>query len=354
MNAKAKKELIGFDDRWMIIFGVPIVSMMVNAMLLGRYSLQSLSHFFGSCFLLSICYTGAFWLIIREVHFRSLAKYSGRAEVPKRLIITGIASLLAFIIVDFTLKNSLHSFYPEENAPGFLVEMLTTFVFISLIVGIYEAMYFSNMFKKATVERERLIKENVHSQLEGLRSQVNPHFLFNSLNTLASIIPEDPEKGVDFVTNLAKVYRYMLESRNENLIALREELEFLNAYLYLIKQRFGDNLHFDIKLEEGLKDKLIIPLSLQITFENAIKHNIISKEKPLLIEVQSDGNGKLEVKNKLQKKRTIGASTKLGLQNIKNRYAFYTDSSVDVIATEQYFSVLLPLLSTNQIPKANA
>jgi len=235
-------------------------------------------------------------------------------------------------------------FFPEHQQPDPVLAAVASFLFVTLIIGVYESLHLSNSWKLASLEKERLMKENVNSQLEGLRSQVNPHFLFNSLNTLASIIPTDSEKGVHFVTRMAKVYRYMLESRNDKLILLQDELDFLDAYLYLLKQRFADNIQIDIRIDETAKKKFIIPLSLQLTFENAIKHNVISKEFPLVIEVFTDENEKLVVKNSLRKKKVIGKSTKVGLQNIKNRYKFYTDESVDVLATVDHFSVMIPLL----------
>jgi len=200
--------------------------------------------------------------------------------------------------------------------------------------------------KKSRLEREVLVKENITSQLEGLRNQVNPHFLFNSLNTLASVIPNDPDKAVRFVTKLSKVYRYILDLKDEKLIPIKKELDFLQSYTFLLKERFGENISFDIDVGEENFEKLVMPLSLQLTFENAIKHNIITKSKPLKIEVYLE-NDNLVVKNTLQRKSTVESSTKMGLQNIKNRYSFFTDKEVSVMTTRSHFIVTLPLLSSS-------
>jgi LytS/YehU family sensor histidine kinase len=140
------------------------------------------------------------------------------------------------------------------------------------------------------------------------------------------------------------VYRYILEIRDKKLIFLEEELKFLNAYTFLLKERFGENLHIKMDIPEKYLNDKILPLSLQILFENAIKHNIISSEKPLFMEVFIENGDKLVVKNNLQKKNQVMNSTKLGLQNIKNRYRFFSDKEVEVIVTQKSFIVILPML----------
>jgi LytS/YehU family sensor histidine kinase len=214
---------------------------------------------------------------------------------------------------------------------------------IALVSSIYEGIYLNARWKASLIEKELLKRENIESQLEGLRSQVNPHFLFNSLNTLAYIIPQDPDRAVKFVQQLSKVYRYILEIREKKLISLREELKFLDSYIFLIKERFGENLQVDISIPKSIYEENIIPLSMQMLFENAIKHNIISSSKPLTIEVFLQ-DGKIRVRNNLQKKKQSMPSTQVGLQNIRNRYAFFTDQRVEVKEDDHTFSVGLPLI----------
>ncbi len=202
------------------------------------------------------------------------------------------------------------------------------------------------------MEKEKLERENIQSQLEGLKNQVNPHFLFNSLNTLTYIIPEDQNLAVRFVQQLSKVYRYILEIRDRKLICLSEELAFLDAYVFLLKDRFGENFKIDINIPESYLNLKVVPLSLQILMENAIKHNIISALKPLRVEVFIENNLKLIVKNNLQKKNHVMNSTKVGLQNIKNRYSFFSDQKVEVFATTDSFVVSIPLIQIDE--KANS
>ena len=350
---KTRKEIIGFDDKWLMIIGIPLVALMVNAILFGEISLKHPKIYFGTCQLIALFYTATFWFLFRESHFRLLRLFPNPQQTIRRLTYTALFAILAYILLNSILNPLFKPYFPHEFQPDDIVKNISSFLFISLITGIYESLHLSNRLRQSVLEKERLMKENINSQLESLRNQVNPHFLFNSLNTLASIIPEDAEKGVHFVTKMAKVYRYILESRNEKLILLKDELDFLDAYVYLLKQRFGENLSINIELPERIHSKLIIPLSLQITFENAIKHNVISREKPLTIEVFVDGANKLVVRNTLQKKKVLPSSTKVGLQNIKNRYAFYTEKTVDISADQNHFTVMLPLLDTQKLNHVN-
>jgi two-component system LytT family sensor kinase len=193
-------------------------------------------------------------------------------------------------------------------------------------------------------EKVELERRNVESQLESLRNQVNPHFLFNSLNTLVYLIPEEPEKAVRFVQQLSKVYRYVLESREARIIPLQDELDFLHSYIFLLKERFGENLQVRLHDLNSHAGGGIVPLTLQILFENAIKHNVLSIEKPLTIEVfvQKDH---LVVRNNLQKKNQVLDSTGVGLENIRARYRMLTNREVDVIVSREYFTVLLPTIA---------
>jgi len=178
-----------------------------------------------------------------------------------------------------------------------------------------------------------------------LKNQIKPHFLFNSLNTLATLIPEDSEQSVRYVESLAKVYRYILEIKDKKLISLHEELECIQAYLFMLQIRFGDNLKVQIN-ESGLENKHhIVPLSLQLLIENAMKHNIISNKKPLFIDIEKGKNSNLIISNNLQKKEQMMPSTGIGLDNINKRYQMISQQEIDVIVTDSKFSVSIPLIS---------
>lgn len=344
---KSRKHILGFDDRIMMLIGIPLVGIMINAILFSHLLQEEQYSEFSMCHIAALIYTALYWLVFREVHIYFVKKYPGYHNMKTRYLRMFPLMLVAFLILKIftavTLDKYIHSrFGGAEPEP--VVEFVSTLVFLGLIVTLYEVKYLSFQLRNSMLEKEQLVKENISSQLEGLRNQVNPHFLFNSLNTLSSIIPEDPEKAVSFISKLSKVYRYILEIKDKKIIPLKEELEFLESYTFLLKERFGDNIDIQVIIPAEKMDQYIVPLSLQITFENAIKHNIISKDKPLLIEVFIENDEKLIVKNNLQKKNVTGSSTKVGLQNIKNRYSFFTDQTVDVIATVHHFIVSLPLL----------
>ncbi|SFB75509.1 Histidine kinase [Flexibacter flexilis DSM 6793] len=217
-------------------------------------------------------------------------------------------------------------------------------LFISIFIGtIYECMYLLEHLTNSIAETERLKRENIQSELDSLKNQVNPHFLFNSLNTLASLIEEEPKTAVAYVQELSQVYRYILQSKDQELTTLREEIKFIKAYLFLVKMRFGENIKTQIHISDDFLEKQIPPLTLQILVENAIKHNVISAAKPLDIDIFIEG-GQLVVRNKFQKKTTMVDSNKVGLRNIANRYKLIASENIEVLQNALYFTVMLPLL----------
>lgn len=189
----------------------------------------------------------------------------------------------------------------------------------------------------------KLEKETLVSQFEALKNQINPHFLFNNFSTLASIIEESSITAVSFVQELSKVYRYVLQTRSSTLIPLKEELDFILSYRFLMSKRFGDNLSITLTIPETAHDLQVMPFSLQLLVENAIKHNIISVKKPLLIRIDMCKDY-LVVTNNLQKKNTPVQSTHIGLDNIRTRYGLMTSRNVRVIETAAEFKVEIPLI----------
>ena len=192
-------------------------------------------------------------------------------------------------------------------------------------------------------KEERLEKERIEFQFETLRSQVNPHFLFNSFNTLITIIEEDRETAVDYVEKLSDFFRAMLEYESQQTISLAEELRLLDDYYFLQQKRYGTNFSLTINLPDDLSQRQIVPLCLQMLIENALKHNIVSQKKPLLVTIAHQGDY-LSITNNLQKKRKPVASTGVGLQNITRRYALLSDQTVRVREERDTFEVWLPLL----------
>lgn len=227
---------------------------------------------------------------------------------------------------------------PESEGKGISyvwVVMGTT----SLLIG--WLLKFQSQQKLNEIERERLIKENTQNELMALNNQINPHFLFNSLNTLKYVIQDNPETSIDFVDNLASVYRYILQSKDKGLVSLQKELEVLNGYIYLAKIRFGDN--FMVKIELSLhKESTMIPvLSMQLLVENAIKHNEVSKECPLIIKIHNTKDA-IIVENKIQFRTQLTKTSKEGLKNLNRRYKLLKNTEITIHESTD-FVVALPI-----------
>ena len=212
-----------------------------------------------------------------------------------------------------------------------------------MMLAIYESIFFMHQLRKSVQETEKLKRESLNAELNALKTQVNPHFLFNNLNTLSSIIPENPDMAVEFVQQLSRVYRHILEVQDEQSIPLKDELDVLRAYAFLLQTRFGDNLDITIDVSEEKLKKKIVPLSLQMLMENAIKHNIVSSDKPLKVNVFAE-NGNLVVRNNLQKKKQVDQSTGIGLDNIRNRCKLLGNGEVEVTENGTSFTVSIPLI----------
>jgi sensor histidine kinase YesM len=267
-------------------------------------------------------------------------------EQPVKRFIVGIISTVGYtagiIIVMMLLYENVIGFHFGGSFWPTIINTIVVTIIISLFL--HSKAFLSN-WKKLELDAVKLRNENLTSKYESLKSQLDPHFLFNSLNVLTNLVYDDADKSARFIKQLSEVYRYVLEVRNKELVSLEEELKFVESYLFLQQIRFGDKLKVDNKLEgvEGL----IPPLALQILVENAIKHNVISEDDPLTIRMFIQDNH-IVVGNNLQKKiRPTEASTGIGLDNITKRYEFLSNQKIRIAETATNFVVKLPLLSNN-------
>ena len=194
------------------------------------------------------------------------------------------------------------------------------------------------------INAERQSKEAILSQFETLKNQVNPHFLFNCLNALASLVHDDPDMAEDFISKLTKVYRYVLEHKEKILVDLSEEVRFMRDYFFLQKTRFGPSLLLIEELNPESLDRQVPPLTLQLLAENAIKHNIISREQPLTIEIRSESEDVLVVQNTLQIREAGVTSTGIGLKNLSDRYGLLSNRQPEFVSEEGKYVVRVPLL----------
>jgi sensor histidine kinase YesM len=297
-----------------------------------------------SLFYTTLCWNGCVW-----IKFYFDKKYKTYEQTKYRILYATVFTIIYFMFINLGVSMTLDYLVFEHN---FDVNnyFRTTILAILLGMGInamYELAFFWTLLREKIKETEKLRAENLQSQFEVLKNQVNPHFLFNSLNTLITIIPENPLLAVEFTEKLSSVYRYILQNKDKELVSLATELAFAKAYIFMLKIRFGDNFKVKIDIPEDRLNHSVAPLTLQMLIENALKHNIVSTEKPLLLEIHIENGRTLIVKNNLQRKNQPENSTRLGLANIKKRYAFLSDREVDVIVTSDNFLVALPLLQLN-------
>ncbi len=250
------------------------------------------------------------------------------------LVITGFLDTVKIWAVDVPLRH-------------YLFDYAVILVSILFLTGIEEAAYMFREWRKTILESEQIKRTTLQTQLDSLKNQVNPHFLFNSLNSLSSLIEEDDQKALSFVDELAYVYRYLLQTNTSELTSLNNELAFIEAYFYLLKTRFGQGISLEIKVSDAAKLLLIPPLTLQLLIENAAKHNITAQRKPLQIQIfdkNTEGGLCLTVANNLQKKQSAVASNRMGLANISKQYALLSHQAIAVEETAETFKVVLPLI----------
>jgi len=269
-------------------------------------------------------------------------------RVASQLGLAGLAMwvpALAIVII-FTIGNLIQESWSFLRFQDLLVVTGVSATLVVFTVLINLGIFLMQRWRESSLEAERYRKENVEFRFEMLRNQVNPHFLFNSLNTLSSLVYDNPATASSFVRELARVYRYVLETTEVELTPLKSELKFLDAYLYLVKIRYAEGLHIELAIADAGATKQLPPLMLQLLVENAIKHNVVSFSKPLHILITATEHT-LTVTNNLQLKTIPETGTNTGLSNIRNRYAFLTERPIHIEKTEAAFSVTLPLLTPN-------
>ena len=283
-------------------------------------------------------------LILKQLEKRlPWLKYPIKRLIAQFLAMTLFAALVIFI--GFSVWFMISADLTFSNAiPMVLPALKVVYIFLILAMMVTNSVLFFKNWREATLQQEELKRAHLALQYQSLRDQVRPHFLFNSLSSLVTLINTDPAKATQFVHKLSDVYRYLLEQRDAELVPLEEEVRFLEDYLYLQKIRFGENLRVSIDLGQ-LKHRMVLPLSLQMMVENAIKHNEASVRHPLFIEIRAWEAEKIEVINTLQRKELPEKSTGTGMENLSRRLSFYTSEPLEMKEDSGKFRVLLPTLS---------
>jgi sensor histidine kinase YesM len=260
-------------------------------------------------------------------------------------------SLLAYIVIMIASITIIFLGYDYIGFLGYEINWNTYLKVLGvgvicnvLATSLNEGASFYEKWRVMVDEAENLKKENLQSQLEGLKGQVNPHFLFNSLNSLSSLIADDPEKAEKFLDEMSKVYRYLLRNNEEGLASLEKELQFIQSYFHMLKTRYGEGLDLEIRVAEQYLNYCLPPLTLQMLVENAVKHNMILKDSPLHILILTTNSGKLVVSNNLQRKGRNINSNRVGLSNIAKKYELMREEEIAVQDDGKEFAVAIPLI----------
>lgn len=263
-------------------------------------------------------------------------------EQPVKRLVIGLVAMIVYTVGAVFIIIGIFQVAGFTLGSRLMGTFFSTIIITLIITMFMTGRAFLLNWRQSAVDAEKLKRESVKAQFESLRNQVNPHFLFNSLNALTNLVHQDPDQAVKFIKQLSEVYRYVLDTREKELVPLAEEMKFLDSYFFLQKIRFGDKL----KLQNSVQDIAgnVAPLALQMLVENAIKHNVISEEKPLTIKIHAH-NGSVVVENNLQRKSVIQEpSSGVGLENIKKRYQFLSDKPVMIKDDSLSFAVALPLI----------
>ncbi len=277
-------------------------------------------------------------------------KYTWRDNSTQRLIIGAIGSVavtmvsivvLRFVTIVIFLGKPIAYFVNDPNAINYYIFSFVITLIVSLV---FHAIFFYKALTESRVQEQQIVAKTETAKYESLKSQIDPHFLFNSLNVLTALIGENPKQAEKFTTKLSKVYRYVLEQKSKDLIELDEELEFAKTYMELLKMRFENAVIFEIPEKASNSELKIIPLSLQLLLENTIKHNVASEEHPLIVTI-TETAGYLTVSNNYNPKTILEKGTKVGLKNIIERYHLITLKKVEIEQNKTTFTVKLPLLT---------
>ncbi len=287
------------------------------------------------------------WLGNLGIYWFIQKRYSWESAFNQRFFLQLILSLafsLACINVTYLVfKNNFTNLPPDQNQ--LILLNIYGLLFIIPILSLQFGFLFMHKWKKAIVEQEKLKKEQIQSELIALKSHLDPHFLFNNLNILSSLIHADNYPAQDYLDRFAEVYRYVLKNRDMELVSLKEELQFIDSYCFLLNRRFSEGLEVRINVPNRSKELQLPPLSLQMVLENALKHNKLSEKKPLIVDIWVSDKNRISIRNNLQvRKIPDHEKTGFGLENIKRRYWLIARKKIKVESLGKNFTVTLPLI----------
>jgi two-component system, LytTR family, sensor kinase len=279
-------------------------------------------------------------------------KYPGLNQSAQRILRKSLVAifimppgiLLIFLLYDqFSILG--YQLQQWDLVKGLILGLCVNLVFETL----YESDYLLGQYKKTRLEKESLRQLSLQQEFETLKGQVNPHFLFNCFNTLSSLIAEDRDKAEVFLNELSKVYRYLLRNNEDGLTTVQNEIRFIESYYRLLQTRHGEAVQLHIDIDKRYDQYLLPSLTLQLLVENVVKHNVLSKNKPLVVDIFTTAGNKLVVNNNLQRRTVKAPSNKVGLENIRAKYALLKQPGFQVMEDKNNFTVVLPLIWNNSV-----
>lgn len=338
-------------DTWFRFIGIPFLAFMSHVIFFNEnHGVADEKFTFWQVYLISLVEAMILWeanrLVLLYFRNRYPSLHQSRERVFGELVGCMLVTVLIRYINIWFYDQTLfwgYVFPPE----GYWYNIFVGMLYVAIVAGVYEGLYYFQKWKQLFFETEALKRENLQTQLDSLKAQINPHFLFNNLGSLASLVMEDQHRAVDFINELSAVYRYLLQANEKNLTSLEAELRFIGHYFSLLKTRFEEGIGLSTDIEEAYKTWLLPPLTLQILVENAVKHNAILPGRPLQIKIYTTATGNLVVANNRQVKSSPVISNKLGLRNIADKYRLLGKKELRVTQTESSFEVTLPLFKTN-------
>jgi len=345
------------NDGWFRLLGIPLIALMSHLIFYNRNDSGNQEFGFWGIYLISVAETMIIWESVRLVILYFRRRLPAIDQTRQRIIWILICSTLVTMVVrvlniwvyDKTLLWGYR--FPIE---GYLHSVFVALLFVLIVTTIYESIYYFRMWHLSSLRAAALKKENLQTQFDSLKSQINPHFLFNNLSSLAALIMENQEKAVHFVEEFSSVFRYLLQANERTLTTLGHEMDFVSAYYNLLKNRFEQALQLEVTIPASCHELLIPPLTIQLLLENAVKHNAVMAEDPLLIRIAATADGGLLVSNTLHEKNTssnIGAGhvSGLGLENIRAKYRLLGHPDIVVSRSATHFEVMVPLIKKETV-----
>jgi two-component system, LytTR family, sensor kinase len=323
-----------------IILAFSIIGYVLRPLLFDGY--DPLINFI--LFFVQFLFLTLIWESFRKLNHLLNLNYPYERSMTWRIVIQISIGAILMLIFRGTLQIAVEPQLPLRLDNMFRFSTYALFVFVSVVINLgYIADYFIVRWKESIKKAARLEQEKLQMQLNNLRNQLNPHFLFNALTSLNSLIFEDPKLASEFLYQLSRIYHYLLQHKDKSFVALSTELTFIDHYIGLLKTRFGNALHITLNISEDAMERAIVPVTLQSLIENALKHNVIQDGKPLKINI-SNTEDYLVISNNIQKKKNVENSNNQGLSNLITLYALLTDKPFIIKSEEKYFEVSIPLI----------